>query len=70
LIGRDSVDLLVPAVVPPAAAQPLQLDLKGYDAPEPAYGLHFGELPLLAASLIAPGGEAGAAAHFPHGKVA
>lgn len=58
VIGHSSLDLVFPAIVPPRQARPMALPLKGFDAPEPAYGLHFADLPALAGVLIGSGPDA------------
>jgi adenylate cyclase len=55
LIGRNTIDLLFPAIAMPGEIQLLPIDLKGYDSPEQAYLLATPDLPLLAAALAEAG---------------
>ncbi|MBA2920528.1 FHA domain-containing protein [Sphingomonas sp. MAH-20] len=52
LIGRESIDMLRPAVAVPASIECLALALKGYDSPQEAYSLDFGDIAALAGEMM------------------
>jgi adenylate cyclase len=57
LIGRDTIERIAPAIDIPSALRPMAVELKGYEAAEPAFALDLADLPALAGALLAPPSE-------------